>query len=83
MSTDQPWSLKERVERAARLARAGFGAGLDQRPHQPAIEASRRMTRVLLADDHPMIGAALDMLLRGTEYELLGRARSVAEAGRD
>ena len=40
------------------------------------------MTRVLLVDDHPMIGAALDMLLRGSDYELLGRARSVAEAGR-
>jgi DNA-binding NarL/FixJ family response regulator len=41
------------------------------------------MTRVLLVDDHPMIGAALDMLLRGSDYELLGRARSVAEAGRE
>jgi DNA-binding NarL/FixJ family response regulator len=30
-----------------------------------------------------MIGAALDMLLRGSDYELLGRARSVAEAGRE
>jgi two-component system nitrate/nitrite response regulator NarL len=40
------------------------------------------LTRVLLVDDHPMIGAALEMLLRGTEYELLGRARSVAEANR-
>jgi two-component system nitrate/nitrite response regulator NarP len=29
-----------------------------------------------------MIGAALDMLLRGTEYELLGRARTVAEANK-
>jgi two-component system nitrate/nitrite response regulator NarP len=29
-----------------------------------------------------MIGAALDMLLRGSSYELLGRARSVAEANR-
>ena len=29
-----------------------------------------------------MIGAALDILLRGSDYELLGRARSVAEAGR-
>lgn len=38
------------------------------------------MTRVLLVDDHPMIGAALEMLLRGTDYEVLGRARSVAEA---
>ena len=38
------------------------------------------MTRVLLVDDHPMIAAALDMLLRGTDYELLERARTVAEA---
>ena len=38
------------------------------------------MTRVLLVDDHPMIGAALEMLLRDTDYEVLGRARSVAEA---
>lgn len=38
------------------------------------------MTRVLLADDHPMIGAALDVLLRGTDYELVGRARSGADA---
>jgi two-component system nitrate/nitrite response regulator NarL len=41
------------------------------------------VTRVLLIDDHPMIGAALDMLLRGTSYELLGRARTAAEANRD
>ena len=38
------------------------------------------MTRVLLVDDHPMIGAALEMLLRGSDYELLGRARTAAEA---
>ena len=38
------------------------------------------MTRVLLVDDHPMIAAALDMLLRGTDYELLERARTVSEA---
>jgi two-component system nitrate/nitrite response regulator NarL len=41
------------------------------------------LTRVLLVDDHPMIAAALDMLLRGSSYELLGRARSVAEANRE
>ena len=41
------------------------------------------MTRVLLVDDHPMIGAALEMLLRGSSYELLGRARSAAEANRE
>lgn len=40
------------------------------------------MTRVLLVDDHPMIGAALQMLLRDSDYELLDRARTVAEAGK-
>lgn len=38
------------------------------------------MNRVLVADDHPMIAAALDILLRGTDYELVGRARSGADA---
>ena len=38
------------------------------------------MMRVLLADDHPMIAAALEVLLRGTDYELIGRARSGADA---
>ncbi|WP_196232957.1 response regulator [Sphingomonas segetis] len=38
------------------------------------------MTRVMLADDHPMIAAALDVLLRGTDYELVGRARSGSDA---
>lgn len=38
------------------------------------------MTRVLIADDHPMIAAALDLLLRGSDYELVGRARSGREA---
>ena len=38
------------------------------------------MTRVLIADDHPMIAAALEMLLRGSDYELVGRARSGSEA---
>jgi two-component system nitrate/nitrite response regulator NarP len=38
------------------------------------------MIRVLLVDDHPMIGAALEMLLRGSDYELVGRARTAAEA---
>jgi two-component system nitrate/nitrite response regulator NarP len=38
------------------------------------------MTRVLLADDHPMIAAALEVLLRGSDYELVGRARSGADA---
>ncbi len=38
------------------------------------------MIRVLLADDHPMIAAALDVLLRGSDYELVGRARSGEDA---
>jgi two-component system nitrate/nitrite response regulator NarL len=38
------------------------------------------VTKVLLADDHPMIAAALEMLLRGSDYQLVGRARSGAEA---
>lgn len=38
------------------------------------------MTRVLLADDHPMIAAALDVLLRGSDYQLVGRARSGSDA---
>jgi two-component system nitrate/nitrite response regulator NarP len=36
--------------------------------------------RVLLADDHPMIAAALEVLLRGSDYELIGRARTGTEA---
>ena len=40
------------------------------------------MIRVLLVDDHPMIAAALEMLLRETSYELLGRARTVSEANK-
>jgi two-component system nitrate/nitrite response regulator NarL len=40
------------------------------------------VTRVLLVDDHPMIGAALEMLLRESNYELLGRARTMAEANK-
>lgn len=38
------------------------------------------MTRVLVADDHPMIAAALEVLLRGSSYELVGRARSGSDA---
>lgn len=32
------------------------------------------MTRVLLADDHPMIRTALEALLRDTEFEIVGTA---------
>jgi two-component system nitrate/nitrite response regulator NarP len=40
------------------------------------------LTKVLLVDDHPMIAAALEMLLRDSDSQLLGRARTVAEANR-
>ena len=38
------------------------------------------MTRVLLADDHPMIRTALEVLLRDTSYELAGIAGTGAMA---
>jgi len=38
------------------------------------------MTRVLLADDHPMIRTALEVLLRDTTYELAGIAGTGAAA---
>ena len=37
-------------------------------------------TRVLVADDHPMIRTALDVLLKGTEFEIAGWASSGFEA---
>ncbi|HET7315856.1 MAG TPA: response regulator transcription factor [Sphingomicrobium sp.] len=38
------------------------------------------MTRILLADDHPMIQAAVEALLRGSDYQLVARAGSGSEA---
>ena len=38
------------------------------------------MTRMLLADDHPMIRTAIDVLLRDTRYELAGTAANGQEA---
>ena len=32
------------------------------------------MTRILVADDHPMIRTALEVLFRGTDYEIAGTA---------
>lgn len=44
------------------------------------------MTRILLADDHPMIRTALEVLLRGTPHEIVGTAgtgeEALAEVGR-
>ena len=37
------------------------------------------MTRLLLADDHPMIRTAIEVLLRDTSYEIVGAATSGAE----
>ncbi len=38
------------------------------------------MTRILLADDHPMIQAAVEEMLRGSDYKLVAKAASGAEA---
>ncbi len=38
------------------------------------------MTRILLADDHPMIQAAVEAMLRGSDYQLVGKASSGAQA---
>lgn len=38
------------------------------------------MTRILLADDHPMIQAAVEAMLRGSDYQLVAKAGSGAEA---
>lgn len=39
--------------------------------------------RVLLADDHPMIRTALDVMLRDTDYEIVGIAATGADALRE
>lgn len=38
------------------------------------------MTRVLLADDHPMIQAAVEAMLRGTRYKLVSKASTGNDA---
>jgi two-component system nitrate/nitrite response regulator NarP len=38
------------------------------------------VTRIILADDHPMIQAAVEAMLRGSQYELVAKAGSGAEA---
>ncbi|HEX8842484.1 MAG TPA: response regulator transcription factor [Sphingomicrobium sp.] len=38
------------------------------------------MTKILLADDHPMIRTAIEVLLRDTNYEIAGTAGSGEEA---
>ena len=41
------------------------------------------MTRILVADDHPMIRTALEALLRDTDYEIVGTAGTGEEALRE
>jgi len=41
------------------------------------------VTRILLADDHPMIQAAVEAMLRGTDYRLVAKASSGNEALRE
>jgi two-component system, NarL family, nitrate/nitrite response regulator NarL len=36
--------------------------------------------RILLADDHPMISTAIEALLRGTQFEIVGMASTGAQA---
>ncbi|HEX2804012.1 MAG TPA: response regulator transcription factor [Sphingomicrobium sp.] len=38
------------------------------------------MTRIILADDHPMIQAAVEAMLRGSDYQLVAKAGTGAEA---
>jgi two-component system, NarL family, nitrate/nitrite response regulator NarL len=38
------------------------------------------VTRIVLADDHPMIQAAVEAMLRGSDYELAAKAGTGAEA---
>jgi len=38
------------------------------------------VTRIVLADDHPMIQAAVEAMLRGSEYQLAAKASTGAEA---
>ncbi|HET8534644.1 MAG TPA: response regulator transcription factor [Sphingomicrobium sp.] len=41
------------------------------------------MTQILLADDHPMIQAAVEAMLRGSDYKLVAKASSGNEALRE
>lgn len=41
------------------------------------------MTRILLADDHPMIRTALEALLRGTDFDIVATSATGAEAIKD
>ena len=41
------------------------------------------MTRILIADDHPMIRTALEVLLRDTEFEIVGTAGTGEETLRE
>jgi two-component system, NarL family, nitrate/nitrite response regulator NarL len=38
------------------------------------------LTKILLADDHPMIQAAVEAMLRGSDYDLIAKASTGAEA---
>ena len=57
-----------------RGARHGAGNGGDQNVDLAADRRGPPLTRLLLADDHPMIRTALEVLLRDTEYEIVGTA---------
>ena len=41
------------------------------------------MSRILLADDHPMIRTALEALLRGTDFDIVGTSATGEDALKD
>ena len=76
----EPWSLKVARRARQRIAAPHVRARCYQHIHLSTACRRCRVNSVLLVDDHPMIGAALEMLLRETSYKLVGRARTIAEA---
>ena len=77
--------VAERAGRGGRRgARHGARHGRDQTVHRASDRRRLPVTRVLLADDHPMIRTALEVLLRDTEFEIVGTGATGEHAlGRD
>src|SRR5688500_17529430 len=64
--------LDPRAGRAAwRRGRSVVGAGRRDRDGEAAERTGEAMTRLLIADDHPIIIAGLKTLLRDTAYEVV------------
>ena len=67
-----PQSLKERVEEAGGALDMARGMGVTKSAIALPIGGEPPMSRILLADDHPMIRTALEALLRDTDFEIVG-----------